>query len=400
MKQILALLLALIFQASAFAEDSPGELYEKTLLETIKQIQSLNHDEALDSTRDLIRQYPHSKLGQMLYADLLLAKAEPLTQIGSGIETGSALQDFQYEIKQRWQHESSPAHQAKLPQNILYLADDQPYAILVDQLNSRIYVYRNVNGEPVLETDYFTTIGLKGYGKQRRGDQKTPIGIYHVTRYIDGQQLPDLYGEGAFPINYPNTWDRRMKRTGDGIWIHGTPSHTYNRSPWASDGCIVVSNPDFLHIGEYIDADISTPVIVAKQVNWISRDEWQAQRESAMKLMTNWLDDWESLNHDRYRSHYSRTELNASGRAFKAWDAYKRRVNSNKSHVQVEYQNLSIFTYPGEENLLLMQYDQKYRSSNINVDSSKEIFWRKSDTSWQIVHEGNRKLPPTRLAKK
>lgn len=399
MKQILVLFLALIFQAGAVAGDPPGDLYEKTLLDTIKQIQSQNHDEALDSTRDLIRQYPHSKLGQMLYADLLLAKAEPLTQIGSGIETGNALQNFQHEIQQRWQHESSPAHQDKYPQNILYMAEDQPYAILVDQLNSRIYVYRNEQGVPVLETDYFITIGLKGYGKQRRGDQKTPIGIYHVTRYIDGDQLPDLYGEGAFPINYPNAWDRRLKRTGDGIWIHGTPSHTYNRSPWASDGCIVVSNPDFLHIEDYIDADLNTPVIVAKQVKWISRDEWLAQRKAALKLMTDWIADWESLKHDRYRSHYSRTELSAGGRGFKTWDAYKRRINSAKSRVEVEFSNLSIFTYPGEEDLLLMQYDQEYRSNNLNIDSPKELYWRKSGAIWQIVYEGNRKLP-AKLAKK
>ncbi len=91
----------------------------------------------------------------------------------------------------------------------MFLAEDQPYVILVDQQSSRVYLYRNNAGDLQLETDYFITIGLKGYGKQKRGDQKTPIGVYHVTRYIDGMELPDLYGEGAFPINYPNTWDLR-----------------------------------------------------------------------------------------------------------------------------------------------------------------------------------------------
>ena len=166
MKYILVLFLVLLTQAGAIAGDPPGDtpgnLYEQNLLDAIKKIQSQNHDAALNSTRDLIRQYPHSKLGHMLYADLLLAKAEPLTQIGSGIETGNAILDFQHEIQQRWQHESSPAHRHKYPQNILFLAEDQPYVILVDQLNSRIYVYRNQNGIPVLETDYFITIGIKG----------------------------------------------------------------------------------------------------------------------------------------------------------------------------------------------------------------------------------------------
>jgi len=393
MKLILTLLLLLLIQPVAEAAEPPGDSYEKSLLDTIKDIQSLNHEQALSSTRDLIRQYPHSRLGHMLYADLLLAKAEPLTEIGSGIEIDRAIHDFQYEIRQRWQHGSSPAHLDKYPANVLFLADEQPYVILVDQLNSRIYVYRNEGGDLQLETDYFITIGLKGYGKQKRGDQKTPIGVYHVTRYIDGGELPDLYGEGAFPINYPNAWDKRKKRTGGGIWIHGTPSYTYNRSPWASDGCIVVSNPDFLHIDKYIRPGLHTPVVVTKQVNWLSRDEWLRQRKQVMQLFSGWLVDWESLDHERYRRYYSRSELNAYGRDFKSWDGHKRWINRKKTWINVEYSNLNVFAYPGEDNLMLMQYEQSYRSNNLSVDSPKELYWRKNGENWQIVFEGDRSYP-------
>jgi len=393
MKKFLTFLLLLGLQPSLFAGDPPGNRYEQSLLDTIKEIQSLNHDQALSSTRDLIKQYPHSRLGHMLYADLLLAKAEPLTQIGSGIEIDRAMQDFRYEIRQRWQHDSDHAHDDLYPDNILFLAEDQPYVVLVDQQNSRVYVYRNEQGDLALETDYFITIGLKGYGKQRRGDQKTPIGIYHVTRYIGGNELPDLYGEGAFPINYPNAWDVRNQRTGGGIWIHGTPSYTYNRSPWASNGCIVVSNPDFLHIDDYMQPELHTPVVVAEQVNWISREQWLAKRQQALQLLSTWLIDWESLDHEKYRRHYSQSGLDAYGRDFKSWDGHKRWINRNKTSINVEYSQLSIFNYPGEDNLLLMQFEQNYRSNNLDIDSPKELYWRKTERHWQIVYEGNRSFP-------
>ena len=393
MKQFITLLVLLGLHCNLAAGEPPGNRYEQSLLETIKEIQSLNHEQALNSTRDLIRRYPHSRLGHMLYADLLLAKAEPLTGIGSGIDTDRAMQDFRDEIRQRWQHDSSPAHQGLYPENILFLADDQPYVILVDQQSSRIYVYRNEGSDLQLETDYFITIGLNGYGKQKRGDQKTPIGVYHVTRYIDGLELPDLYGEGAFPINYPNAWDRRKQRTGSGIWIHGTPSYTYNRSPRASDGCIVVSNPDFLHIDKYIQPSLHTPVVVAEQVNWIDRDQWMAKRQQVMQLLSGWLIDWESLDHEKYRRHYSQSELDAYGRDFKSWDNHKRWVNSNKTWIDVEYSKLNIFKYPGEDDLMLMQFEQSYRSNNLNVESPKQLFWRKTDIDWQIVYEGNRRFP-------
>jgi murein L,D-transpeptidase YafK len=393
MNRILILLLLLGLDGSLYAADPPGDSYEQTLLDTIREIQSLNHEQALNSTRDLIKQYPHSRLGHMLYADLLLAKAEPLTEIGSGIEVDRAMQDFRYEIQQRWQNDGSQAHQDLYPENILFLAEDQPHVILIDQQSSRVYVYRNDGGNLLLETDYFITIGLKGYGKQKRGDQKTPIGIYHVTRYIDGKELPDLYGEGAFPINYPNTWDLRQQRTGAGIWIHGTPSYTYNRSPWASNGCIVVSNPDFLQIDNYIEPGLHTPVIVAEEVNWINREQWLAKRQQVMQLLSSWLIDWESLDHEKYRQHYSRSELDAYGRDFESWDGHKRWVNRNKTWIEVEYSKLNIFNYPGEENLMLMQFEQNYRSNNLNLEAPKELYWRKTDSHWQIVYEGSRTFP-------
>ncbi len=393
MKRILIIWLMLGFHSSLHAATPPGDSYEQALLDTIREIQSLNHEQALSNTRDLIKQYPHSRLGHMLYADLLLAKAEPLTEVGSGIEIDRAMQDFRYEIQQRWQNDSSQAHQDLYPENILFLAEDQPYVILVDQENSRVYIYRNDEGNLQLETDYFITIGLKGYGKQKRGDQKTPIGVYHVTRYIDGMELPDLYGEGAFPISYPNAWDLRKQRTGAGIWIHGTPSYTYNRSPWASNGCIVVSNPDFLQIDDYIDPGLRTPVIVAAEVNWISREQWQAKRQQVIKLLSGWFTDWESLDHEKYRRHYSRSGLDAYGRNFESWDKHKRWVNRSKTRIEVEYSNLNIFTYPGEENLMLMQFEQNYRSNNLNLETSKELYWRKVETQWQIVYEGGRYFP-------
>ncbi|MCP3688726.1 MAG: L,D-transpeptidase family protein [Gammaproteobacteria bacterium] len=385
--------LLILFSVGLLAGEVPRHSYEQTILNTIKDIRGLNHDQALDSTRNLIEQYPHSRLGQMLYADLLLAKAGPLQHIGHGIGTDQAVKDFRHEIQQRWQSETSAAHTGMYPDSIIFLSKNQPYAVVVDQQSSRIYVYRNEQGTPVLEADYFITIGIKGWGKQKRGDQKTPVGVYHVTRFIDGKELPDLYGKGAFPINYPNVWDVRKNRTGSGIWIHGTPSYTYNRSPWASNGCIVVSNPDFLHIDQYISSRLRTPVVVTEQVNWLSREQWQARRKHWLTNLEGWVGDWESLDHKRYLRHYSKAEFHAGGSDFKKWDRYKRRVNAKKTSIKVEYSDLNIFLYPGEQNLVVMQYEQDYASSNLNVTSPKEIYWRKSGDRWQIVYEGTRTFP-------
>ncbi|MFT5505791.1 MAG: murein L,D-transpeptidase YafK [Gammaproteobacteria bacterium] len=359
----------------------------------MRSIQQLDHQQAMQQTRELLREYPHSRLGQMLFADLLLAKAAALPDIGGGLSRPQAQSDFQHEIKQRLEHSKSPAHQGLIPGNIIFLAEKQPYVIIMDQKNSRLYVYRNDQGTPLLETDYFVTIGLKGYGKEKRGDQKTPIGVYHVTRHISDEKLPDLYGRGAFPISYPNVWDRRLNRTGGGIWIHGTPSYTYNRSPWASNGCIVVSNPDFGDLGRYVNYEINTPVIVTESIDWITNEEWQRRRKNRLTVFSRWVRDWESLDHNRYRQHYSQQHYIAEGRDFKKWDGHKKWVNRKKTHVRVDFSNLNVFEYPGEQNLMLIQYQQDYDSNNLKIQSPKELFWRLENNQWRIVYEGTRTFP-------
>ena len=377
----------------ALAQGLAQSAYEQSLLQAIANIQHLNHDQALADTREFLRQYPTSKLGQLLYADLLLAKADILPTIGYGLQSKSELNDLTFEIRQRLSNQQALAYAGYLPENLISMSENQPYVLVMDQSLSRVYVYRNEQGMPVLETDYFLSIGLKGFGKQKEGDKKTPIGVYHVTSYIDGEKLPDLYGEGAFPVNYPNVWDKRNKRTGSGIWIHGTPSHTYNRAPWSSDGCMVVSNLDFTSLARYIDPQHQTPVIVVEQVNWITPEQWRDNQRDMLQLLTRWIEDWESNDLDNYSSHYSKNEfISAYGRDFANWKGHKKWVNGKKTYVNVEFSNLNIFLYPGEQDLMLMQYDQIYRSNNFNNETAKQLYWRKQQNRWQIVYEGTRPL--------
>src|SRR3954465_12853763 len=142
---------------------------------------------------------------------------------------------------------------------------DQKYAVVVDTGRSRLYLYRNDEMRPRLVTDYYISIGKAGSHKTREGDQKTPIGVYHVTSSLPKAKLSDFYGAGAFPINYPNDWDRRQGRNGHGIWLHGTPSNTYSRPPRASDGCVVLTNADLEALASSLQVGL-TPVIISEDV--------------------------------------------------------------------------------------------------------------------------------------
>lgn len=378
----------LLFFFSQFSFAEPNNVYEKEILTTTENIQNTNIDTALNKSKALIEKYPTSKVAHLMYADMLLAHIQPVKSIGAGLGNYSdQISDLSTELKKRFNHKNSNIYKNLIPKDVLLLANDQPYIIIADMNAARIYIFRNEQGMPIYETDYFLTIGLQGFGKNVRGDQKTPLGVYHFINYIDGKTLPDLYGTGAFPINYPNNWDRKLKRTGDGIWLHGTPSYTYNRAPQASNGCFVISNEDMLQIDRYISTETNTPVLLVEDITWVTTEEWQQEQLKTLQSFSLWQKDWESMNVDKLMSHYSKDYL-VDGRNLKQITGHKKWVNRKKEYIRMEYSNLSIFQYPGEEGLRLLKFTQDYQSNNYNSISEKELYWTKdNDGQWRIVFE-------------
>jgi murein L,D-transpeptidase YafK len=233
--------------------------------------------------------------------------------------------------------------------------------------------------------DYYTTLGKYGIEKTREGDRKTPIGVYHVTSRIPGSKLPDLYGWGAFPINYPNEWDRRTGKTGYGIWFHGVPSDTYARAPWASDGCVALANPDIKDLAKRVQVG-ATPVIIAERVEWLTQAAWQAERDAFMSQFQTWRADWESLDTDRYLDHYA-GNFRSDGMDLAAWREHKRRVNAGKTWIKVSLNNVTAFRSPGKQSLIAVTFLQDYRSNNLSQRARKRQYWVEEDGRWKIAYE-------------
>ena len=375
--------------SKAAARHAISHTNEDLLVDAIENVRAGNLDSALSELNKLTQKVPDFRLAQLIYADLLLAKSQGITDFGnfstSSFERISALRQ---EARVRWQHHQTPPPAQHIPNSLIQLSEEQEYAIVVDLSASRLYLFENRQGTPHLFRDFYVTIGKNGIGKFIEGDQKTPTGVYFVTGHIDDEKLPDLYGDGAFPINYPNVWDIRHKRTGYGIWLHGTPSNTYTRPPRDSNGCVIVSNEDFRFISKYIKVQ-ETPVILANQVEWISRQQWLSQRKDYQDFIEQWRQDWESRDADRYLSHYSR-QYSGLGNDYESWVEYKKRVNPSKRFIRVELSNTSIFLYPGDEDLMVVTFEQDYSSDNFKRKFLKRQYWKmEQDGKWRIIYEGS-----------
>jgi len=378
------LLCSLIAGTAQAAPDS--RTTEVKLAKSLLAIKNNRLDIAMNEVDSLLRVNPNFKLAQLVKGDLLMAKAGPITSFGNAPHAaGDKIQDLRDEARVRVQRAQSQPQTLRAPSYLWQLNARQKYALVVDTSRSTLYVYENVNGTPRYVTDFYVTIGKLGTEKVSTGDQRTPIGVYFVLANLPRNQLADMYGTGAFPLSYPNEWDKRNGRTGSGIWLHGTSSDTYSRPPRASNGCVVLGNDDLDKLAPYLQVGI-TPVIITNQMAWSSAQD-QTERSALLNEIEQWRKDWASLDTDAYLKHYARN-FSSNNTDYASWARQKKTVNAGKSWVKLNISELSLFTYPEHPGMVVVDFEQDYSSSNLSNRMKKRQYWMKQNKRWQIIYEG------------
>lgn len=380
---------AVVLSSDSFSVASPSPTGPETMLvKSLQEIAESRVDSALNGIEQLLKANPNFRLAHLIKGDLLLARARPISDIGemNGVSQ-QHIDDLREEAKARMQHYRDPVPLDKVPRFLLQMQPEQKYALVADTRKARLYIFRNAGGEARYVADYYISSGKNGPQKLKEGDKKTPIGVYFVTANLPRQKLTDFYGSGAFPIDYPNDWDRRNGRNGFGIWLHGTPSDTYSRPPRASDGCVVLTNQDLDAVGATLQVGV-TPVIISDGMEWVKPSDSAPLREKLSHYLENWRRDWESGNIDAYITNYGR-DFTSGKQNLDEWIKHKRQVNASKQWVKVKVSNVGMFSYPGRDDLVVVNFDQEYLSNNLSNKMKKRQYWKKENKTghWKIVHE-------------
>ncbi|ROO25707.1 L,D-transpeptidase family protein [Salinisphaera orenii] len=358
---------------------------ETRLMTVIALARQGDYNRAIDDLSDLIDERPNFRLAQLVYGELMVARAGRSIDPLIGEDVAKRRDALLAEAESRWNHRSNTATDGRVPNAIVQLAPEHEHAIVADLDHNRVYLFANDDGAPRLMADFYATIGSSGAGKEAEGDMRTPVGVYHVTRYLNDNQLPELYGIGALPVNYPNALDRTRGRTGHGIWLHGVPRATYARSPQASEGCVVIANDDFERLRERVDVG-ATPVIMTQGVDWVSPAEAETIRTEVRAAIEDWRHSWEAIDTSAHLAYYDADFVSDEGRDKAAYAAYKKKVNARKEKISVDIDQLSIFRYPGEQEMVKVTFDQAYRSNNYRSKDRKTQYWQRNDDGrWRIV---------------
>lgn len=277
---------------------------------------------------------------------------------------------------------------AMQPANLLRTVANEPYLLWVELKTGVLHLLkREANGGFQTLESHPISMGKQGYGKELEGDQRTPVGIYTITSFLPDEDLVDKYGSGAFPLDYPNLVDKLARRTGYGIWLHGLPKGVTSRPMFDSDGCVVIDNTTLVSLAEYIDIG-STRMILAETLDWVSVGTNRPMRDRLETRIENWRAAWSAIDNDAYLSFYSDEFTNFS-QSYNDWDAYKRRIHQAKSWIEVGVEDMRLTSYPGDDNLVVAEFYQTYRSSNFSAQGMKKQLWRLEDDGvWRIIYEG------------
>lgn len=375
--------------ASAVTYTAPEQQFNSA----IELMRSGHPQEALSVLGMLTQREPNFRLAQLFYGELLaiLSGQKQSRFMPPLLDDDPHLQDLAEEARVRLAGEKSAPAPGLVPNAVLQLPPSYQHLVVVDLPHARLYVMENQDGMPRLLEHHYAAIGRAGFGKQVSGDLRTPVGLYHITHWIDDAALPELYGAGALPLDYPNAWDRYRNRTGHGIWLHGVPRDTYSRPPRSSEGCVTMANADLETLRRYIRFG-QTPVILSDALEWVPPQAQASLRAALTARIEAWRAKWSARDTDAYLAFYA-DDFSAEGMSRAAFAEHKRRVNASKTFIDLRISDLALLRYPDTEaDVVLAEFTLEYSSNNFASTSRKQQFWKRNNTSgqWQIVRESNR----------
>ena len=276
---------------------------------------------------------------------------------------------------------SVPAYFLQLPASVAT-------ALIAEANTSTLYRYVVTQQGTKLDDESYMSVGQNGVSKRRAWDRRTPLGIYFVNEQLDTSALHDKYGPTAFPLDYPNVWDRLSGRSGDGIWIHGVAVGGDRRPPLDTDGCIALPNEELLAVSDLL-TPLVTPVIITRNIRWISRQELLFLRERLLSALDAWVGSNLSGDMHSYLALYD-DGFQHRGMNKDEWSAYRLQTIGTAKVRDFFLKDVLLLADPEEEGLYLSRFRQTITDATRRVVTVKRLYWRESaDGTLRIVAEDN-----------
>jgi len=371
------------------AENRDGQA-EARLIDIYKLIGQAKTREALPLAERLVQDNPNFQLAQLVYGDLLTAQLRPVRNLGDVPDTTAKaaapqLQELRKESQLRLQALRERPAAGLIPSQFIALSAQNKHAIAVDATKSRLYLFENSPTGMKLLADYYISVGKSGTEKTTEGDLRTPLGVYFITSNLDPKSLKEFYGSGALPINYPNPLDVKRGKTGSGIWLHGTPSAQFSRAPLATDGCVVLANPDLERIIKTVQVR-TTPVVIAQSLKWVAPMTARADGKSFEEALTGWSNAKSSGDLARLMTWYA-ADFNSYGKKLADYMPAMQAEVKQLGGRNLQLKDVSYMRWTDSHETMVVTFGELAQGARSG--QTKRQYWTRHAGQWKIFFEGN-----------
>ena len=264
------------------------------------------------------------------------------------------------------------------PAYLIEIPKSTESVFIADIENAKLIQYSVVKNRPIKNQEYYMSVGKNGSGKKIQGDKKTPLGIYFITEKLDISKLPSRYGAAAYPLDYPNSLDRYMKKTGYGIWLHGTDPDILKRPPRDTDGCLALQNKQLLELSEYL-VPMNTPIIVVKTINWKTENQLNLIRNELHTVLDGWRNSFNDKKRDKFLKFYDEDSRNDLIDEIEFFNMLS--INNQKMIIE----DLYLMSDPVESGVVISRFTQKLQQGGNETIQTKRLYWRKQPSGWKII---------------
>lgn len=254
--------------------------------------------------------------------------------------------------------------------------------LVVDKknLNAKLMTWPDNIKEAKELSSFQIAIGKESGDKTRRGDNKTPEGIYLTESILTQEQLNPKYGPMAITLDYPNPMDRVEKKTGHGIWLHGVINNERVQEAHVTEGCVAFYNDDIIKLADWLKPQQGVVIITdgSSPVN-------SPQDVERIRVLTQkWGQMWSQRNIDGYMDLYA-SSFRYEGRSKSQYRDYKKAIFSSYKNMSVDLSSIKTFVHSKYAVSMMNQDFRGDRRSHFT--GRKTLYWIKENGDWKVRRE-------------
>jgi len=265
--------------------------------------------------------------------------------------------------------------------NALFKNVKNSKVILVDKGDATLYLLSVDNDTYTIEKQVSNIyLGEVNGDKQYEGDKRTPEGVYFITSYIDDEALPELYGAGAFPLNYPNIVDRIHKKNGYGIWIHGIDENSEKKF---TQGCVAVENGFIRFLKN--EKIIGAPVVISDNLTIVDEFGYQSELTYWLNYLNGYMLAWQNNDFENYSSYYHIDFKDQKGEKYSSYLQNKQRLFKMYPYKRIKVSDVKILK--ANDKKLTFDFRQLYCANNIVTEGYKRLYLTNEFDTLKIIAE-------------